>query len=163
MHECTVDDLPGLDAEMPLGGAHRQRLELQSRGDCSYLVASSDVPVGVCVVRWTGPYHADVAARWPACVEINHLHVVARARNLGVGRALIGAAERLCARRRVDMVGLGVADENADAARLYAGLGYVDSGVQYEATYDYVDSDGAVRHAREHNRYLVKQLPAAAG
>ncbi len=38
---------------MPLGDdAHRQRLDQQARGDCTYLAASSRGPGGVCVIRW---------------------------------------------------------------------------------------------------------------
>lgn len=162
VHCCTIDDLAGLDTTMPLGdGAHRQRLEHQWSGTSTYLVATLDGPVGVCIVRWEGPFDASVAARWPDCVEVNHLYVLSNARNRGVGGSLIGAAEARCRERKLEQVGTGVADDNSGAARLYERLGYRDSGDRYVTSYQHFDADGTPHHATERNRFLIKQLDSA--
>lgn len=144
---------------MPLGdGAHRQRLEHQRSGASTYLVATSDGPVGVGIVRWEGPFDAGVAERWPDCVEVNHLYVLSHARNRGVGRSLVRAAEALCRDRNVRQVGIGVADGNSAAARLYERLGYGGSDDRYVTNYQHLDIDGTRRDVTERNRFLVKRL-----
>jgi GNAT superfamily N-acetyltransferase len=114
-------------------------------------------------VHWDGPHDTDVAERWPDRVEVNHLHVLAGARNQGVGRALIEAAEGLCRGRGIELIGLAAADDNVDAARLYGRLGYVDSGVRVVTNYEYIDPDGDTREATERNRFLLKRLRPQGG
>jgi GNAT superfamily N-acetyltransferase len=158
IRDCTGGDLVGLEDRMPLGvDSHRARLSRQEVGACAYLVASVDGPVGVCIVRWEGPYDAGIAAQLPECVEVNHLHVVASARDRGVGRALLGAAIARCRARGVGLVGVGVSGDNR-AVRLYERLGFVDSGLRYDSAYEFVDDDGVTRLALEHNVFLVKAL-----
>jgi predicted acetyltransferase len=55
--------------------------------------------------------------------------VVPEFRNLGIGTALLVAAERAAAARGDRAVSLAVSTLNSGARRLYARLGYVDAGV----------------------------------
>lgn len=53
-------------------------------------------------------------------------------------------------------LGIGVADDNPDAARLYARLGYADTGLRSESRYMYPDDAGVPGEIVEHNILLVK-------
>jgi GNAT superfamily N-acetyltransferase len=161
---CRAADLPRLDDVLPLGDAHRRRLDGQLEGRWLYLVAllphaAERRPIGYCLVHWRGPTMENVRAALPDCVEINHLQVAEPARGRGAGHALINAAERAAAVRRRTTIGLGVGDDNPLARRLYERLGYAPSGIRYVVEYDYLDPAGNTAHAREVGDYLVKSLP----
>jgi GNAT superfamily N-acetyltransferase len=161
---CRAADLPALDDALPLGDAHRRRLDGQLEGRWLYLVAlmpdgNERRTIGYCMVHWGGPTMESVRAALPDCVEINHLQVAERARGRGAGRALIYAAERAALARRRTTIGLGVGDDNPRARQLYATLGYAQSGVRYVVEYDYLDPAGNSAQACEVGDYLVKSLP----
>ncbi|ORT47851.1 hypothetical protein KBI5_17495 [Frankia sp. KB5] len=58
-------------------------------------------------------------------------------------------------------VGLGVAADNPEAARLYRRLGYVVRVQRYVDRWTWVDQDGVEREEAEQTSFLVKSLPAA--
>ena len=60
---------------------------------------------------------------------LEDVFVVPEFRNLGIGTALLEAAERAAAARGDHAVSLAVSTLNSGARRLYARLGYVDAGV----------------------------------
>jgi [ribosomal protein S18]-alanine N-acetyltransferase len=60
--------------------------------------------------------------------EILTLAVVPEARRAGLGRDLVRAAARVAADRGAERLFLEVADDNAAARALYAGLGFEPSG-----------------------------------
>ncbi|CAN5539979.1 hypothetical protein BH24ACT5_BH24ACT5_27180 [soil metagenome] len=84
--------------------------------------------------------------------------LLTHARNRGVGRSLIEAAEARCREREIEQVGMGVAADNSDAARLYERLGYRDSGLRYVTNYQHLDNGGTPRETSERNRFLIKGL-----
>lgn len=78
-------------------------------------------------------------------------------RGQGVGTALIRAAEALAGERGLPRVGLGVAEDNPNAARLYGRLGYV-AGMRYRGSYSYVDAAGVKHDVNELATFMVKDL-----
>ena len=75
-----------------------------------------------------------------------------------MGTALIEAAEERAGGRGFSRLGISVADDNPEAARLYARLGYADSGLRRESRYTYPDDTGALVERVEHDILLVKAL-----
>jgi hypothetical protein len=55
-----------------------------------------------------------------------------------------------------------VAEDNPQAAKLYARLGYADTGLRTESRYLYPDDSGVPREIVEHNILLVKALGLGA-
>ena len=96
--------------------------------------------------------------------ELKSLSVDANARGLGVGTAIIAAAEMVVDERhglrgeRPRQLVAGVGVDNARAAALYARLGFVRTRVVNTTTYEYVDDEGATRTATETDVELVKVL-----
>lgn len=158
---CRAADLPVLDTVLPLGNAHRERLDGQVAGRWLYLIALAPSVVGHCLVHWRGPTMDSVRAALPDCVEVNHLYVAEQARGRGAGRALLGEAERAAMVRRRTTIGLGVGDDNPGARRLYLSLGYAPSGARYSVEYAYLDETGRSVQAHEAGDFLVKALPIA--
>jgi len=155
---CRAADLPALDTVLPLGNAHRERLDGQAAGRWLYLIALAPGVVGHCLVHWRGPTMDTVRAELPDCVEVNHLYVAEQARGRGAGRALLAEAERATVVRRRSTIGLGVGDDNPRARRLYTSLGYVPSGARYAVEYAYLDATGRSVQAHEAGDFLIKSL-----
>jgi ribosomal protein S18 acetylase RimI-like enzyme len=73
-----------------------------------------------------GPKHAHKGMLWG-------MYVRPQDRAAGVGRMLVGAIIRH-ARRHVELLQLFVVSENAPARRLYGSLGFVEYGIERQAT-----------------------------
>jgi ribosomal protein S18 acetylase RimI-like enzyme len=145
-------DLPALDAALPTGrnDVHAGFLARQDEGLATYLVAwDGEVPVGYGVLRW------HVGVRDP---ELSNLQVPEPLRGRGIGTALVRYAEDLVRSRGLPRVTIGVDEDNARAAALYARLGYTDTGVRWTGTYRYFDDAGTEQEATEHVRLLIKAL-----
>jgi GNAT superfamily N-acetyltransferase len=119
------------------------------------------VPVGVGVIRWEGWSDEAALAAIPDCPELTNLQVHEARRGSGVGTCLIEAAEERVLARGFNRLGIGVADDNAKAAKLYARLGYADTGFRSESRYMYPDDSGVPREIVEYNFLLVKDLAEA--
>lgn len=161
IRECRAEDPDALEARMPTRGtrAHEWLFGRQEAGTATYLVAWPDgSPAGVGLVNWAGFREAEAREGLPGCPELSNLHVAEDARGRGVGTALIRAAEDLARTRGYRRLGLGVDEDNPDAARLYLRLGYVDSGVRCVSRYTYPDDAGVPREMVEHCRCLVIDL-----
>ena len=161
---CTDRDLEVLRTRWPsradVHGSHHAR---QMEGAATYLVAwRGDEPLGVGMVQWGGCLGPEARAAFPGAVEINHVQVREEFRGQGVGTSLIGAAENLAVRQGRTQVAIAVNDENPEAARLYARLGYAPTGVLDVSEYDWTDDDGVVHHAIERDQLLVKELTTLA-
>ena len=146
---CLDADIEALERVWPNGG-HAAHAHQAYR---TYLVAWDDrEPVGVAVILWDGPFHADVRAALPDAVEIGNIHVRPEWRGRGVGTALITDAET-----RIDRgtVTIGVGIDNPDAERLYRRLGYADTGLRW--TIDYLTPAGI--NVSEASFTLAKPLP----
>ena len=158
---ATPADVPALEAAMPSRGTavHAHFLAKQAAGEVSYLVAYvAGQPVGSGVLRWGSHRHVPAGHRFSGDPELSNLGVVPALQGKGIGTALIAAAERLVCRRGQAGVCLSVADDNLGAARLYARLGYEDSGLRAEDRYTYPDQDGVPREIVEAVLVLHKQL-----
>jgi GNAT superfamily N-acetyltransferase len=97
-------------------------------GEGTTLVARLDGEVaGLVTLRWTSNNPAFADRGIPL---VHQLSVAPRFRRLGVGSALMDAAEQLAARRGRLAVGItvGLFDEYGPAQRLYAKRGYVPDG-----------------------------------
>jgi ribosomal protein S18 acetylase RimI-like enzyme len=159
--DCAADDVDAFEALMPTGGhdAHARHFTAAARGEIAYLVARLDgEPSGSAVIGWAGCADPDDRAALPDVVEISNLHVRPDLRGRGIGSALIAAAEQRAREHGWRRAALGVEVGNVDAARLYARLGYVDTGRRSVARYRYRDADGVTHDVVEHNMLLVKAL-----
>lgn len=159
---CTEDDLAALRFHWPTTGrVHEDHHAQQATGLVAYLVAwRDDAPLGSGLVQWGGCMGPNAREAFPEAVEFNHLQVRSEFRGQGVGTYLISTAEALVWRRGRRQVGVGVADDNPEAERLYVRLGYRPTGIVDVCEYDWVTDEGQPQHARELNRLLMKRLSA---
>ena len=112
---------------LPSGGDHARQLANAAAGRRTFLVAwCGGEPVGTVVVRWTG-VRVDGADLAP---EIGSLAVPPAHRRQGVGQRLVAAAEDRVRARGGTRAAMYVAEENDGARRLYARLGYRDTGLR---------------------------------
>jgi GNAT superfamily N-acetyltransferase len=163
IRNCDRLDLDLLDRWIPSGGRtsfHRRRFARQDRGEGTYLVAWRDGrPVGHVEIRWSGCAAPHVRAAVVRCPELNAPGVwPPELRRRGWGTALLRAAEVIVSTRGHAVVGLGVTDDNVDAAALYARLGYADRGLRYQDRWSWVDQDGVVHDESAWATFLVKNL-----
>lgn len=161
IRDCGADDLELLERCMPTGGtaAHAAFLARQQEGQATYLIAwLDDEPVGSAVIRWSGDRDPDIRAALPASPSISNLTDAPPRQGRGVGTALVSVAEDRIRQNGYNRAGIGVAEDNPGAARLYRRMGYVDTGLRSVSRYDYPDEDGALREIVEHCRTLIKQL-----
>ncbi len=160
---CSAADVADLEAAMPSGldRRHDHRFRRQADGLGTYLVAWSDgAPVGKGEIRWDGCAAPEVAERFPGCPEVNGLDVwPPERRSQGIGTAILLAAEDLAAWQGHRRIGLGVADDNERAARLYDRLGYAETGCRYLDRYTYTLPGGGRHDVADPARFLVKDLP----
>jgi GNAT superfamily N-acetyltransferase len=159
----TLADLDLLDRHIPSGGRtsfHRQRFDEQLAGPGTYLVAwLADRPVGHLLIRWTGCKADDVRRATGACTELNALGVwPPELQRRGIGRQLIHHAEQLAATRGHLTVGLGVADANPDAARLYERLGYITRVARYTDRWSWIDHEGQEHYESQPASFLIKNI-----
>jgi ribosomal protein S18 acetylase RimI-like enzyme len=77
---------------------------------------------------------------------------------MGVGTALVRAAERSICAHGFRQSGLGVEIDNGGATRLYERLGYRDTAVRCEIRYTWYDDSDVGRDVTETTLYLVKDL-----
>jgi ribosomal protein S18 acetylase RimI-like enzyme len=144
-------------------GVYAAHLAAQADGLCTVLVAE----VGGRVVG-TGMLRAErrdavVVERLGSLPEISNLQVHPDERGRGHGTALVEAACALVAGQGGSRVGIGVADDNPDAARLYLRLGFADTGLAYADHYTWTDVEGVEHQAADDVRYLVRELGQGSG
>lgn len=161
--DCTDSDVALLDRLNPspsVESFHAQRFAAQRRGDGTYLLAwRRGVVVANALIVWRGCADESVRTAHPLCPEINGLEVFpAELRSRGIGSALIAACEQRASARGFTNIGLGVADQNQQAHRLYRRLGY-DGETTYLDRYMCVDSMGTTHHFADPCRFLTKSLP----
>jgi GNAT superfamily N-acetyltransferase len=139
-------------------GVYAALLDMQAEGAGVLLVAEvGGRPVGAGVLRWA-PRDAVVRERFGELPEISNLQVHPDEQGQGHGTALVRAA---CARAGAAghlRVGIGVGDDNPDAARLYLRLGFAETGLAYADRYTWTDRDGVDHDAEDAVRYLVRDL-----
>lgn len=129
IRDGAEEDLTDLDRALP-GGDHRVQFANARAGRRDLLVArTGGEAVGTAVVRWAGV--ADGARELGGTVpEIGSVAVSSAWQGRGIGSALIGAAEARVRARQHGRAALLVAVENVGARRLYARLGYTDTGLR---------------------------------
>lgn len=157
---CTAADLDLLTKQWHLRDAgHESHVARSVDGASEYLVAwSGDLPLGSVVLRWDGYVGPEAQAAHPDAIEICHLQVRPGNRGRGVGTQLLQVAEDLVLARGLDLVAVGVGDDNPDAQRLYERLGYRATGVFDISEYDWTADDGTVHRAKERDQMLLKTL-----
>lgn len=148
---------------------HVERMKMQELGDLTCLFAwDGDRPVGYMIVRRPGRNGGltDQAIAL-GCAEFGDVFVAELARNHGVGRSLMDAAEVLTASAGYDLAGFeapAANPYNAAARRLYERRGYSDAGFgEFVSGYTYWDADGNPHRDEEPHRYLVKRLAPLTG
>jgi GNAT superfamily N-acetyltransferase len=161
IRECAAADVERLEEAYPTGAEHRyaRAVERQQVDECTFLVAwDADVPLGHGEVMWHGCATTEVRAVCPECPEINGLRVYRpEMRGRGIGTALIRSAEDRARERGFQWLGLGVADGNPRAARLYERLGYV-ARIHYIAAWSYEDDAGVERRAEDPRTFMIRNL-----
>lgn len=162
---CTQHDLEALRSRWPTPGkVHEAHYAQQAVGRVTYLVAwRGDDPLGSGVVQWGGCIGPNAQETFPEAVELNHLQVRSEYRGQGVGSRLINAAEELVRQAGRRQVGVGVAEDNPDAERLYVRLGYRKTGVFDVTEYDWVTGEGRLQHEVERDQLLLKVIGDATG
>jgi GNAT superfamily N-acetyltransferase len=131
----------------------------QRGGGATFLVGwEAGEPVGWALVQWRGCVGDNARARFPRCVEVNHLQVRAEYRGRGAGTAILGSAEQRARDNGVAEIAVSVGLTNNDAARLYGRLGYRPTGVIDVCRYQWCDDQGAWHEEVESSRLLVKHL-----
>ncbi|MFN3707251.1 GNAT family N-acetyltransferase [Microcella sp.] len=143
---CRAAELPLLmEREVPGADIASRQFARQQDGEGVLLVAwLGSEPVGSGEVVFTDP------------PELRNLHVEPAHRGLGIGTALLDAAERMSVNRGALSVGVG--PDNVDARRLYLRRGFVPTGRHETTTYRYRDADGVEREAIETDEILIKHL-----
>ena len=163
---ATPTDLPQLLGIKPDDALHRERLDRQTRGDVTYLIAEvTGQPImGYLLVKWRGD------SRHSEFPMLEDLLVRPPFRSRGIGARLIGHAEILCRARGITRLGLGVnPTDNPRALALYERLGYKDAGEppRYDV-YAVTDETGQRRLYEDRWILLTKdpggeEIPPAAG
>ncbi|GHE13523.1 hypothetical protein GCM10011381_36140 [Klenkia taihuensis] len=144
-------------------GVYEAHLAAQAGGRCTVLVAEvGGRAVGTGMLR-RDPRDAVVRERLGRLPEISNLQVHPDERGRGHGTALVEALCALAAGQGGTRVGLGVADDNPDAARLYLRLGFAETGLAYADHYTWTDTAGVEHHAADDVRYLVRDLGQGSG
>ena len=160
IRDCREADLDLLERAAPSGlnDRHTRRFEEQAAGLAVVLIAFRDgTPLGACSLLWSARMPA-VREVYPDCPEINGLDVfLAEHRGQGIGSALIGAAEDRAREAGRARIGLGVTDDNPQAARLYTRLGY-RPGVGYNDDYVHLDDAGVEHFVSDPATFLLKNL-----
>jgi GNAT superfamily N-acetyltransferase len=138
---------------------HETRLIAQQGGLADYLIAWADgTPVGHVFLRWGAdePFIPEARRSDPLAEA---LAVRTDMQSRGIGTAIMREAERLARQRGFTVLGLAVGTENVRARRLYAGLGYRESGHgEFEITWPAIDAQGTDLIRSERCTYLVKAL-----
>lgn len=121
IRKCRAADLPALEwygLYWRHRGIFRDAFERQERGETTMLLAvANDFPVGQIFLDYARAREESTAVYWA-------VRVYPFLQGLGLGTALIRAAEEQVRRRDIEWAELGVERENADARRLYERLGY---------------------------------------
>jgi ribosomal protein S18 acetylase RimI-like enzyme len=162
IRECAATDIEALERHLPTrpSQVHAEHFGQQQAGLWTYLIGWDDdsVPVGVCVIRWGGWAEREAFEAYPDCPVITNLQVDPARRGGGAGTALIEFAEKEVNARGLHQIGVGVADDNVRAGKLYARLGYADTGLRTESRYVYPDDAGVPREIVEGDMLLMKDL-----
>lgn len=158
--ECDAADLVSLRDRWPVAGdVHEAHFQAQHDQAATYLVAwDGPDPLGSAMIQWRGCIGGRARARYPGCVELNHLQVRAELRGRGTGTGIIRAAEQLARSRGAVLLGLSVALDNPDNRRLYHRLGYRPTEVLDSCDYSWVDDSGRTHQVHEVSELLVKAL-----
>ncbi|SDG48548.1 GNAT family N-acetyltransferase [Klenkia brasiliensis] len=144
-------------------GVYASHLAAQAEGRCTVLVAEvGGRVVGTGMLR-REPRDTVVRERLGSMPEISNLQVHPDEQGRGHGTALVEAACALAAAGGGTRVGIGVGEDNPDAARLYLRLGFADVGLAYADHYNWTDVDGVEHHAADDVRYLVRDLGQGSG
>lgn len=148
-------DVPALEAAMPSRGTdvHQHWHDKQADGWTTYLtVWSGAEPVGSGVISWAAPHHP--AGGRDTHPELKNVGVAPAWQGRGAGTRLITAAVALIRERGCAGVSIGVSVDNPEAARLYARLGFWDTGVRETTRYQYPDEAGVLQDIVEEDRLL---------
>ena len=136
-----------VDARLPLS-----RLDSAQ----TYLVAwDGDDPVGHAHVAWDG---TDVGIP-----EVQDVFVLESHRRRGVARRLMARVEQIAAEAGHRRIAVGHSADNEAARRVYAGLGYRDTGLEPKRVHGTITIRGRATHVDETIVYLVKDLPVDFG
>ncbi len=143
--------------------AHVRRLADQRAGRVTYLIAwNGSRAIGHVLVRWGGTANPELL--WLLSPRnqtpyIEALFVREAYRSLGVGTALLAAAEDLAAAGGHRKIGLAAAVENWRARDLYERLGYRDNDVgPFTSGWTYIDERGDEISESESCVYMTRPL-----
>lgn len=147
VRDLAEDEVERIESREPDGqGFVRAMWQLQCEGSSLLLVA------------WLGsePVGSGQLDLRTIPAELKNLNVDHRRRGMGIGSAIIRAAEERVAPSASLAVGVGI--DNPRARALYERLGYRGTGRLTTTNYEYVDRAGVRRQASETDELLVKRL-----
>jgi ribosomal protein S18 acetylase RimI-like enzyme len=125
-------------------------LERRERDEAELLVAvANGFPVGRLGIDFT---------RRPGKALLWSFAVIPNLQRLGIGAALIRAAEAVAAERGLTTVEIDVGKDNPEAQALYERLGYEVVGEE-QGRWSYVDDDGRTVVVHDDDWILRKTLP----
>ena len=143
------------------GREYRRRLQAQERGELVQIVAwEGERAVGKAMVLFPGEDEWSVSAQREDCAEIRDVGVTEDRRRRGVATAMISSLEAAALDHGMVRIGLSVAlaDDDAPARALYAGLGYAFAHGPFITSTDLFDDDGRPIHVGAVMAYLTKPL-----
>lgn len=145
IRELTYGDLDGLFHLRNDAAMHKERLSAQSEGTLRYLGAFvNGGVVGFVLIMYDNKVDVMLYTDNQPCMDMVDLYVDESMRGMGIGSALITAAERVCAERNVPYMGLDVnPEDNPKALALYTRLGYMQvGGAHLDGVYASQDEHG---------------------
>jgi len=111
------------------------------------------------LLKWSGPPEAPMTEHFRPCMELSDVFILPAYRGNGIGTRLLDTAEKLARERGYPRLGLGVADDNVEAWRLYTRNGFRDSGLgTYPIKWTWIDDAGEGHPQEELCVYLIKTL-----
>jgi ribosomal protein S18 acetylase RimI-like enzyme len=154
------EDLANLVEQLGQRFYFTERLSRQRRGRGRLFIAmSGNRAVGDVYVSLEDADESEVRQHLPGVALIQHLEVLAEARNRGVGTTLVTSVESFLLRRGHRRAALGVSPDNADARRLYRRLGYREWEHGIVKTFrEEFTADGSMSRTAEQCQILVKWL-----
>lgn len=132
---------------------YQAQWEAHRAGRVTVLVAVlREFPVAQECIVWSGLAHL------PGVPHVQSLRTMVPLQGMGIGSALLQAAETLARRRGYPRMGLSVAVDNESAERLYRRLGYQSAGASYQDQWTLINARGEPVIFSEKVHDLVKRL-----
>jgi GNAT superfamily N-acetyltransferase len=161
IRRVTDKDIKLLESFLSSGDfiKHRERLKAQQDGIAEYLIAWHVIPIGHVFIIWTGGNDGPLQGIEDKGPLIEDIYIHPAARRKGIGKMLMGEAERLIQLKGYNSVGLTVATNNPLVEAIHKKRGYreTDLGV-FKSHRIFTNKKGRKKEWSSKVKYLVKDL-----